>query len=171
MRRLPACAIVLLVSPLVGSWFGCGSSTPPPPASPASHGETSNLSDILASWNSGKKEIAVEQLLSIRWGDSSAFAEMPNVTLSEKDFMSLSSDEQTRIQKTLWPALKHLARYALSTGDNAAPSSDKETAKAHSEAVVHLGEALSSPEHSLLIQLFGKTIVEMATKDKASAEK
>jgi len=80
MRGFRIGAIVLLVPPLVGPWFGCannddavsavsdrvsqnGSGDHQPSASSAAHGQSSNLSDVLAAWDSDNKEMAVDQLL------------------------------------------------------------------------------------------------------------
>jgi hypothetical protein len=61
-----------------------------------------------------------------------------------------------------------LSRHCRSVGENAQASGDKQTAKAHYEAVLHLGEALSSPERVSIMQGTGKALVRMA-EEKLSA--
>jgi len=90
---------------------------------------------------------------------------MPVMSLSEQDFGALPSNERERTQNEaieLTRTLRNLARHALSAGENAQATGDKQTTRAHCEAVLHLGQALSDPERLLLIQLVGKAIVKMA---------
>lgn len=127
----------------------------PPPV------EGTLLSDVVASWKSGDKDNAVEQLRSLRWDDPRVFANMPLMSLSEAQFGALSADERARLQKEiaqLAGTVKSLARHANATGEKAQASGDRESAKAYYEAALHLGEALSNPERVLLLQLSGKGI-------------
>lgn len=196
MRRLRVYAVVLLALPPVASLCGCGEEADPPgpegrassasgnqqaaPGAPGAQNESGvppaqsggvALSDVLASWESGKKDVAVKQLLSIRWDEPAVFADMPIMVLSEKDFRSLPRDERTRIQQELIELvgpLRNMARHAWSIGEKAQASGDKQTAKAHYEAVLHLGQALASPERVLLIQQVGKAIT-IGTQKRSSA--
>ena len=89
------------------------------------------------------------------------------MNLSEEDFGALSRDERTRIKKEVDElpfTLKELGRHSLSVGENAQASGDKQTAKAHYEAVLHLGQTMSSPEHYAVMQQVGKAVVMMAEK-------
>lgn len=202
MRGFRVCAMVLVAFPLVASLCGCGKeddqprpegqnrsasgdemAPPPPPPPPpgarnrngAPHADTEGavLGNVLASWESGKKEEALKQLLSVRWDGPGVFADVPNMNLSEKDFGALPADERDRIGKELMElttTLRSLARHANSIGDNAQASGDKQTAKAHYEAVLHLAQAMSSPEHVLLIQQVGKGIAGSAQTRLSAVE-
>ena len=64
-------------------------------------GQGIRLSTVLASWKSGKKAGAVEQLLSIRWDQASLFADMPMMNLPEESFGLLPRDEKRRVQDEL----------------------------------------------------------------------
>ena len=198
MRRFRACAMPLLASVLVASACGCARQEDESPpnsqassassdevAGPSSQGKRNGSSvppapakgilfdDVLASWESGKKDEAVEQLLSIRWAGPDVFADMPMMNLSEQGFASLPRDERTRIQKELIElvgTLRALVRHAVAAGDDAQASGDKQTAKAHYQAVLNLGQAVSSPQRTLLIQQVGKTIATVG-REKLSALK
>ena len=96
---------------------------------------------------------------------------MPHLNLSEDEFRALSRDERTRKQKEymeLVRTFKNLSRHCRSVAESAQASGDKQTAKAHYEAVLHLGEALSSPERVSIMQGTGKALVRMA-EEKLSA--
>lgn len=156
-------------------------SPPPPPSapssaeSPATSGkarvESAAIGTVLASWNNGEKDDAVEQLLSTRWDDPGVFDDVPHLNLSEDEFRALSRDERTGKQKEyieLVSAFKNLSRHCFSVGENAQASGDRQMAKAHYEAVLHLGEALSSPERVSIMQGTGMTLMRMAA-EKLSA--
>jgi hypothetical protein len=198
VRRFRALVTVMLVLPLVAWQHGCAKkqdqSQPPAPAasppadqgSPASPGATHRengtpharsegvlLRDVLASWESGKKEQAVAQLLSVRWDQPGVFSDVPTMNLSEQGFAALPPDLRNRTASDatqLTATLRSLAREALSVGEQAQVSGDKQTARVHFEAVLHLGQALSSPERLLLIQLVGKVFVKTA-EERLSALK
>ena len=146
-------------------------SAPASTESPALSGKSTvaspGFSTVLASWSKGNKDGAVQQLLSIRWDEPAIFDDVPHLSLSEDQFraLSLSRDERTRRQKEymeLATTFKNLSRHCFSIGDNARASGDGQTAKAHYEAVLHLGQALSGPNRVSLIQLTGKAIVGAA---------
>ena len=152
---------------------------PPPPGAqngnsvPQAPAERIVLSDVLASWESGKKDEAVEQLLAIRWDGPDVFAGMPLMKLTEKDFGALPADARKRTLEEiieLIGTLRSLARHVLATGENAQASGDKQTAKADYEAVLHVGQAMSSPERVLVIQQLGKAFTTGA-QEKLSAVK
>lgn len=193
--------MVLLAFPLVASLCGCGKENdqprpegqnrpasgsemappaPPPPPGTQNGNSVAQapakrivVSDVLASWESGKKDHAVEQLLSVRWDGPDVFADVPNMNLSEKDFGALPADERDRISEELWQldsTLLSLARHAWSVGKKAQASGDEQTAKAHYEAVLHLGQAMSDPEHVVVIQRRGKGITIGAQKRLSALE-
>lgn len=198
MTGFRALVWVLLATPLTASLCGCagsesesqterqadsasrdearaGSSERPEGASSAldSAAQGPLLSDVLALWESGNKDDAVEQLLSIRWDAPSLFDNMPIMGQSEKEFASLPDDERKRIQDEAMQLVgtsRSLARHAVSAGDSAQASGDAARAKAHYEAVLRLGQALSSPERLAVIQLSGKAMMGLAEK-KLSATK
>ena len=187
MRAFRVYGFLLLASLLAASLCGCAKegeeSGPEGQDSAASTDEVSSeddaqgvrFGDMLASWESGRKEDAVEQLLSIRWVEPALFADVPHLSLSEDEFkaLSLSGDERTRRQEEymeLVSTFKNLSRHCCSVGENALATGDKETAKAHYEAVLHLGEALSSPKRVSMMQGTGKALMRMA-EEKLSALK
>jgi hypothetical protein len=198
VRGLRLYAMLLLVWPLLASLGGCArkeGQSPPEPRTPAAPGDEGSpastrgarsgsstpqartegvlFRDVLASWESGRQDEAVKQLLSMRWDQPGVFTDVPMMNLSEKDFTALPANERERTAKEaieLSNTLRNLARHALSTGQQAQASGDKQTAKAHYEAVLHLGQALSTSERLLLIQLVGKALVKTA-EERLSAAK
>ena len=182
--------IVLLISPFFASLYGCTEKeTPSQPETRAEAPEENRsqpetpagapsiegtlLSDVIASWESDDKDNAVEQLRLLRWGDPDVFANIPVMSLSEGQFGVLSADERARLQKDiaeLAGTLKSLARHANATGDKAQASGDSASAKAYYEAALHLGEAFSSPERVLVLQLSGKGIA-IAAQEKLDTAK
>lgn len=201
MRGRRVCAMVLLAFPLVASLCGCGQENdqprpegqnrsasgkemappapPPPPGTqngnsvPQAPAKRIVVSDVLASWESGKKDEAVEQLLAVRWDGPDVFAGMPLMKLSEGDFRALPADGRKRTLEEiieLIRAFRSLVRHVLATGEHVQASGDKETAKAHYEAVLHLGQAISSPERVLVIQQVGKPLIN-GSQERLSALK
>lgn len=191
MRTLRASTVSLLWVILVASLYGCSrvedETTPNGQASAGSASssqeapseqvesqaptESVRLTDVLALWESGKKDDAAKQLALIHWDASDVFSDLPVLNLSEDRFMSFSRSERTSMQEEslqLTRTLRAISRHVLAAGDNWQASGDNEAAKASYQAVQHFGEALSNPERLQVIQMIGKGIANSA-QEKATA--
>ncbi|MCX7424482.1 MAG: hypothetical protein NTW96_02425 [Planctomycetia bacterium] len=182
--------VALLGTPLTASFCGCakpevearpqqqtsvGSTAnrqeaPAQPAESQAPGKSIPFTNVLAAWESGAKDDAVKQFVSIQWNDRAVFAGVPALNVSEDGFKSLDAPARTQMLNEcikLASALRAIARHALAAGDQALASGDKPTAKIHYEAVRHFGEALTSPERVLVIQQLGKGIVGSAQEKES----
>ena len=125
------------------------------------------LSDVLSSWETGDKDRAVELLLSIPWDEPTRFSDTLLLSMTEQEFSSLSRDERKRHGEEaikLAETFKRLARHAITLGDKARSSGDKQGAKVYYRAVLHLGEAISNPDRLMILQLLGRALVSMANE-------
>jgi hypothetical protein len=127
----------------------------------------------ISSRESGAKDDAVRQLLTIRWNDAEILAGVEVLNISEKGFMGLASDEQTQLLAVaieFASMAKGLARHAISLGEEAHAAGDEQRAQEHYQAVRHFGDVLNTGDHMLVVQMLGKAVVAMADEKLAAAD-
>jgi hypothetical protein len=132
---------------------------------PDSRDDPPRLDDVLALWESGKKDDAVKQLRSIRWDEPAVCAHTPLMNLSESEFISLPHEDRVLVQKEAIEFVgtaRGLQRHAFLLAEQAQRSGDRQTAKEYYESVRKLGDALLSPDRLIVLQSLGKALVKMA---------
>ena len=131
------------------------------------------LNDALSLWSQGDKDDATDRFLAIQWDDPAAFADIPLLKLSDREFASLPRQEQTTtVQEAmeLTGTMRKLVFHVVAAADDLATSGDTETAKEYLRAVQRHGEALSSADRLELIRNYGKAATQYAQKKLSGIE-
>lgn len=129
------------------------------------------LTHVLSAWDAGDKERATARFLQINWDESAALADVSILHTTKKQFDALSLNKQKRFMqdaKELSTKLRKIGMHILTAGDNALSSGDKESAKAHYEAVLKCSQAVLSKDRFELFLLTAKGL-NKAADDKLSA--
>ena len=127
---------------------------------------------VLVTWNSGKKDEAIQQFVAIRWDDPAAFQGIPILTMTEPQFATLSQvqrDQVAQQAQDLLKVIREMAKAVVATGDNMAAAGNAAGAKACFESVERFGQALAGPDHLSIVQLVGKAVTQLG-QDKFSAK-
>ncbi|MFC1634889.1 hypothetical protein ACFL5Z_08605 [Planctomycetota bacterium] len=131
------------------------------------------LKDVLALWETDRKDDVVTQFQLIQWDDPSVFHQMQDLTISEQEFRSLPQGEMKRIVEeamNLTGRMRKLMFYVVSVGEKRAASGDTKAAKEHFMAVRRYGEALSRSERLEVIRMHGKAAIGYADKKLSGIE-
>ena len=107
------------------------------------------LTQVLALWNRGETDAAVEHFLSLKWDAANVLGDSPVMILSERRLVALhQSERQPIVQEAmeLTGALRGLVKQVLAAGDQALASGDAQTARTHFTAVLRCAQSLSQPE-------------------------
>lgn len=126
---------------------------------------------VLSTWETGDKEGATAKFLQINWDESAALADVSVLHTSKEQFMALRQDKQMRLMqdaKELSAKLRKIGLHILTAGDSALSSGDKQSAKAHYEAVLKCSQAILSEDRFELFMLTAKGLNKVAD-DKLSA--
>jgi len=127
-----------------------------------------NLGDVLSSWNTGDKERASRQFISVNWDHPDAFADVLVLNMSQEEFMTSSKDQQMQFMrdtKSLATDLRTLGLHVLSMGDVSLASGDTATARQYYDSVLQCGRSLASKDYYELIELTAKGLIK-AGQDK-----
>jgi len=129
--------------------------------------KTTYLGEALVSWNTGEKDKAAEQFVSLRWDDPVALQGIPALGMNEEHLVPLSDEQRTRILVTaqqLANSLEAMAQHVIAAGEALGKSGDSESARTYFEAVQQCGQALAAPGRLVFIQMVGETMAEQAEK-------
>ena len=135
--------------------------------------ETPSFAAVLASWRAGAEDEAVKGFLAIDWADSSAFADVPFLTMSEEQFRGLPEGDRTGVLSDgmeLTAAMRKLVFHLVSVGQDLAASGDKDAAGRYLAVIHRYGKALSEPQRLELIRLHGQAVVQYADKHLSGVE-
>ena len=178
MRRVSLNARICFVFAVLPFVQGCGASrsqtqadTPLNADSGADVPNAAQLSDVIAAWEAGDQDGAVEQLLRVDWNAADIASGHPVLGISEPQFMALPPSEQNRVSDEalkLITTAKALSAHAISLGEKSEAGGDAVQANAYFEAAYNLGNALADSERLLVLQLVGKAIVKMANEKLAN---
>lgn len=152
------CAICLVV--YICRVAGCGSSNSPTTAGVNAIG----YDDVMAQWNAGSKDEAVDALTKIDWSGE-PFAGNQALTISETQFaMKWQKSRNALMNETidLVNKTKGLARHAMALGQQAEAEGDSELAERRRQAVHALGNELANGNHLLVLQQTGAALQSMA---------
>ncbi len=129
--------------------------------------------DVLALWETEKKDEAVKQFLSIQWDNPSVFQGIEALNMTEEELRSLPLDEVKPIAGealNLSRKMRNLVFYVVETGDKHISSGDIKAAKEHFEAIRLFGEALLQSDRFELIKLVSKAILALGQKKLSEIE-
>ena len=129
---------------------------------------------MLELWDAGHTDEAVNQFLGIQWGDPSAYRDMPVLTISDKQWRSLSKAEQLRTTKEAMSQTGRLRKVLIevvSVGKTLAESGDTETAKRHLKAALEYGEALSQSQRFEVVRGHGQAALGYVQQNLAGVLK
>ena len=128
---------------------------------------------ILSAWEAGDKEGTTAKFLQVNWDEPAALADMSTLHTSKEQFDTLSPDKQMRLMqdaKDLSAKMRKIGLHILTAGDNALSSGNKQSAKAHYEAVLKCSQAVLAEDRFELLLLTAKGL-NKAADSKLSAEK
>jgi hypothetical protein len=109
------------------------------------------LEDMLAMWQAGEQDKAVEEFLKIDWAGEKVFADDSVLDVNESDYGGMSVEKKKEVRQQtieLMKAVRELARRALEVGDEAVSVKEFEKAEMYFVAVGECTKALS-PESAL----------------------
>ena len=90
------------------------------------------MNDVLALWETGQKDEAVKQFLSIQWDNPSVFEKMDVLTMTEKAYLALPRDEMEPVMKeamNMTKKLRELMFGVVAKAEELAASGNIEAAK------------------------------------------
>ena len=128
---------------------------------------------VLSAWEKGDKEGATARFLQINWDESAALAGVSILHTSKQQFDAFSYNKQARLMqdaKDLSANMRKIGMHILTTGDDALSSGDKQTAKAHYEAVLKCSQAVLSEDRFELFLLTAKGLNKVASDKLSAAE-
>jgi hypothetical protein len=126
---------------------------------------------VLSAWETGDKEGATARFLQVNWDEPAALADVSILHTTKQQFDALSYDKQVRFMqdaKEFSANMRNIGLHILTAGDNALSSGDKQSAKAHYEAVLKCSQAVLSEDRFELFLLTAKGLNKVAN-DKLSA--
>jgi len=129
--------------------------------------DDTSISDLISTWDAGKKDEATEKFLSIDWQDASVLKQIRGFSMSEEDLKSLSDDEVRSIVGETMPLLGSMRKlffHIASEAEGLASSGDKAKAEEYLNAIRKHGSSLSGSEHLQVVQMYGKAAVGYADK-------
>jgi hypothetical protein len=180
MRTLSLTAKFCLMFAAVLFIQGCGKRRSAPPVGTAPSADdrvasdnAAQLSDVMATWEAGDQDGAVEQLLRVDWKAADLATGHPVLGMSEPQFMALPPSEQNRVSDEalkLITTLKALSAHAISLGEKSAAAGDAVQANDYFEAAYNLGNTLADSERLLVLQLVGKSLVTKANEKLATPD-
>ncbi len=153
MKTLIFDAVLILALLLVG----CGKKASAPNSS--SPGGVPVAQAALAAWQQGDKLTAVNRFIQADWSAPPLFASESVLSLSEKQFKSLSNSERTAKSGEMMAqveSLKKLGTAVADAGREAAAKGGKEQARRNFTSLTQSGTALDSPDCLAIVQLVGK---------------
>ena len=134
---------------------GCGRKGGTPPATQS----------VLTAWQQGDKPAAVRCFVEADWNARPLFAPGSTLSLTEEQFMSLtSSDRDAKMKDVLAQvnAMRELANTVMQAGRDAAGKKDVVQARKYFASVKEYGVALNSSDTLALVKIIGKAIKGMA---------
>jgi len=126
-----------------------------------------SLSDVVTSWDTGRKDEATRLFLSIDWRDASVFREIAGLTMSEEQLVALAENERKRIAEetmTLLGSMRKLFFHVASEAERLAGSGNATEAEEYLEAVRRYGDTLSGADHLEMVKMHGKAATAYAEK-------
>jgi len=164
--RVFLCASAVMVV-LVSVW-GCAKKEDEPQA------ENDNvvfLTHVLSAWDTGDKEGTTSRFLQFNWDEPAALTDVSILYTTKQQFDALTVNKQIRFMqdaKELSAKIHKIGMHVLTAGDSALSSGDKQSAKAHYEAVLKFSQAIFSEDRFELFLLTAKGLNKVAN-DKLSA--
>jgi len=131
------------------------------------------LGEVLVSWNTNKRDEAVQKFLAIQWDAPTAFQGIPMLVMSEQQLAALSPEQRGRIVKetqNLSDLLRIIVAHMIATGEAKAAAGDTDGAKAHFAAVQRCGEAMAKPGRMQDVQAMGQAIAQLAREKLAATQ-
>ncbi|MDT8302486.1 MAG: hypothetical protein RQ760_13460 [Sedimentisphaerales bacterium] len=129
--------------------------------------EDISISYVAAKWDSGEKDAAIAKFLSIDWQDGSVLVQIPGLSMSESDLISLSeNDRNSVVQETmdLLSSMRKLFFHIASEAERLAGSGDKPKAEEYLGAIRNYGSSLAGQDHLQVVQMHGKAATAYAEK-------
>ena len=126
---------------------------------------------VISAWQTGDKEGTTTRFLKVNWDEPAALEDVSILHTTKQQFDALSYGKQVRLMedaKELSANMRKIGLHILTAGDNALSSGDKESAKAHYEAVLKCSQAVLSKDRFELFLLTAEGL-NKAANDKLSA--
>ena len=133
-----------------------------------------NLEDVIALWSHGEQDTAAQEFLLLDWQSEDIVSEGSVFKWTEGEVVSGSRQElenkRAEIESKGEP-LRHLCRYVLEQGRQAAGVGDYDSATRNFRAVLDCGQFLvADPETVLLVQAYGKGFIRNASEELEKLE-
>jgi hypothetical protein len=131
------------------------------------------LSHVLSAWQIGDKKGATARFLQINWDEPAALEDVSILHTTKQQFDALSYDKQVRFMedaKELSANMRKIGMHILTAGDDALSSGDKQSAKAHYEAVLKFSQAVLSEDRFELFLLTAKGLNKAADNKLSAVE-
>ncbi len=167
MNRKKATLLTLLILLL-----GCSKRSPP--LHELKQLPSSTIEPILADWDCGQEEKAVNEFLCFNWDKEAVFAPASALSLSERELDSLSQAAAAAKMRQAVAELQSLRElvYAVDkTGRDAENRGEVSKARACFISMEQCGGALQSSNRLYLVQLVGKSIGKTAGNELLKANK
>lgn len=139
------------------------------------------IANVLELWSNDSKKEAIDTLLSVDWSAPMEFSSEQYIfTMTEKDYISLKTDEQQKVMKKVWPdcsKVGKIVKEALRLGQIEVEKKDYRQAERYYLAGQKLGKQLAiNQEGMLIVRAAGigaqiRSLKEMVKLHKASNER
>jgi hypothetical protein len=123
---------------------------------------------MISTWEQGDVAGAVKRFLQTDWTARPLFPAESPLSLSEDQFRALSTAERETVSAQVIKQLdtfKALTRAVAGAAREAAARGDTAQARKCYQALQQCGDALSSPNSMLIVQLVGKALNKMAATE------
>lgn len=171
MNRLRVFLCVSTVTVVFISVWGC---TPKKEDEPQEESDdVAFFNHVLSAWEKGDKEGATARFLKVNWDEPAALEDMSILHTTKQQFDALSYDKQVHIMedaKELSANMRKIGMHILTAGDDALSSGDKQSAKAHYEAVLKCSQAVLSEDRFELFLLTAKGLNKVASDKLLAVE-
>jgi hypothetical protein len=129
--------------------------------------DDTSISDLISTWDAGKKDEATNQFLTIEWQDATVLKQIRGLSMSEEALTSLpDADRQSIVEETmnLLGSMRKLFFHVASEAEGLAGSGEKAKAEKYLNAIRQYGISLSGPDHLQIVQMHGKAAAGYADK-------
>ncbi|MBN1805254.1 MAG: hypothetical protein JW837_08395 [Sedimentisphaerales bacterium] len=170
MSRLRVFLCASAVTVVLISVWGCTGKEDEPQAE---NDDVVFLNHVLSAWERGDKEGATARFLQINWDEPAALADVSIMHTSKEQFDALTLNKQIHFMqdaKELSTKLRKIGMHILTEGDNVLSSGNKQSAKAHYEAVIKCSQAILSKDRFELFLLTAKGLNKVADDKLSTVE-
>lgn len=140
----------------------------PQPAASAESAIPVTFDHVLNLWQSGQKDAAAAQFLTLNWQSPDVFEKGSVFTISEPQFVKLSENErqqiaQEAVAKTKY--IKELSRHVVDQAKALIAENKKDLAMQHYNALMDCSNILSGDNQLKLVQLVGKALPKFIQRE------